>query len=105
MERYQHPLLALRGTARDEISLPERTPGLSVEGLGIVMSALRRRGEWLELRLVAEHDEPTEAIVRGDFREAKAVDLLGREGERLPCAGSLLRVPLRAWEIATVRLR
>ena len=59
----------------------------------------------LELRLVAEHDEPTEAIVRGDFREARAVDLLGREGERLPCAESLLRVPLRAWEIATVRLR
>ena len=105
MERYQHPLLALRGTARDGISRPERTPGLSVEGLGIVMSALRRRGGWLELRLVAEHDEPTEAIVRGDFREAKAVDLLGREGARLPCSGSLLRVPLRAWEIATVRLR
>ena len=105
MERYQHPLLAVRGTARDAVSGAERTASLSVEGLGVVMSALRRRGEWLELRLVAEHGEPTEAIVRGDFREAKTVDLLGRDGDRLPCTESLLRLRLGAWEIATVRLR
>jgi hypothetical protein len=34
------------------------------------------------------------------------VDLLGREGADLPLeADSVLRLPLGAWEIATVRLR
>ena len=105
MERYQHPLFAVRGTVRGAASGPGRAAGLSVEGPGVVLSALRRRGEWLELRVVAEHATPTEAIVRGDFREARAVDLLGREGAALPCSDSLLRLPLGAWEIATVRLR
>jgi len=104
-ERYQHPLFAVRGTARGAATGPAGGAGLSVEGPGVVLSALRRRGEWLELRLVAEHALPTEAIVRGDFREARAVDLLGREGRALPCSESLLRLPLGAWEIATVRLR
>ncbi len=104
-ERYQHPLFALRGTARGAPTGPAGAAGLSVEGRGVVLSALRRRGEWLELRLVAEHAIPTEAIVRGDFREARAVDLLGREGAALPCSESHLRLPLGAWEIATVRLR
>ena len=80
--------------------------GLAIEGRGVVLSALRRRSEWLELRLVAEHATPTEAVVRGEFREARFVDLLGREGAALAVEdGSVLRLPLGAWEIATVRLR
>jgi alpha-mannosidase len=105
VERYQHPLIAVRGVSRDTMTWPDRRTGLSIHGPGVILSALRRRGEWLELRLVAEHGEPTEAVVRGDFREARAVDLLGREGEALPCTDSLLRLPMGAWEIATVRLR
>ncbi len=105
MERYQHPLLAVRGTSRDPGAGSARARGLSVEGSGVILSALRRHGEWLELRLVAEHPRPTEAIVRGDFSEARIVDLLGREGDGLPTADGLLRFPLGAWEIATVRLR
>ncbi len=105
MERYQHPLLAFRGTAREASVERGRPPGLSVDGPGVVMSALRRRGDWLELRLAAERATPTEAIIRGGFREARAVDLLGRDGGALSCSDSLLRLPLGAWEIATVRLR
>ena len=105
-ERYQHPLLAVRGTARDAIEGSGATAGLAIEGRGVVLSALRRQGEWLELRLVAEHPTATEAIVRGQFREARVVDLLGREGADLALeADSVLRLPLGAWEIATVRLR
>ncbi len=104
-EHYHHPLLALRGTARAGTQDRRPPAGLTVDGPGVVFSALRRRGEWLELRLVAEHAAPTVAIVRGDFREARAVDLLGREGAPIPCSASLLRLPLKAWEIATVRLR
>jgi alpha-mannosidase len=105
MERYQHPLLAVRGTARGMVTGPGSAAGLSVEGPGVALSALRRRGDWLELRLVAEHPVPTEAVIRGPFREARTVDLLGREGVALPCSDALLRLRLGAWEIATVRLR
>ena len=103
MERYQHPFLSLRGTSRT--TDPRPVDGLSVDGPGVVLSALRRRGDWLELRLVAEHPLPTQAIVRGTFREARRVDLLGREGAELTVSGSALRLPLEAWEIATIRLR
>jgi alpha-mannosidase len=104
-ERYRHPLLAVRGTARDEVAGPDRRAGISVEGAGVVLSALRGRGDWMELRLVAEHPSATEAIVRGAFHEARVVDLLGREGAALPVSESVVRLPLGAWEIATIRLR
>ena len=104
-ERYRHPLLAVRGTARDAVAGPDRMAGIRIEGPGVVLSALRRRGDWLELRLVAEHPTATEAIVRGDFQEARVVDLLGREGRALAVSDSILRLPLGAWEIATIRLR
>jgi mannosylglycerate hydrolase len=104
-ERYQHPLLAVRGTARDTTEAATAVGGLAIDGRGVLLSALRRRGDWLELRVVAQHPTSTEAIVRGDFREARVVDLLGREGAALPVEGSVLRLPLGAWEIATVRLR
>jgi mannosylglycerate hydrolase len=104
-ERYQHPLLAVRGTARDLIDSDAAVSGLAIDGRGVMLSALRRRGDWLELRVVAQHPTSTEAIIRGDFREARVVDLLGREGGSLPVAGAVLRLPLGAWEIATVRLR
>ncbi|MEA2608943.1 MAG: 2-O-(6-phospho-alpha-D-mannosyl)-D-glycerate hydrolase, partial [Chloroflexota bacterium] len=104
-ERYQHPLLAVRGASRETSTNAKSAIGLIVEGSGVVLSSLRRRSDWLELRLVAEHATPTEAMVRGDFREALVVDLLGREGSLLACPDSVLRLPLDAWEIATVRLR
>jgi mannosylglycerate hydrolase len=105
MERYQHPLLALRGLSRSAAVGPNAAIGLSVEGPGVVLSALRRQEDWLELRIVAEHPTSTEAAIRGDFREAHVVDLLGRDGAALSCSDSLLRLPLGPWEIATVRLR
>src|SRR6185369_919109 len=70
-ERYQHPLLAVRGTARDLSEPSGAVSGLAVKGEGVVLSSLRRRGEWLELRVTAEHASGTEALVRGTFREAR----------------------------------
>jgi alpha-mannosidase len=105
LEHYRHPLIAVRGARTRPVHGPGRATGLSIEGPGVILSALRRRGEWLEVRLVAEHGEPTEAVVHGNFQEARAVDLLGRVGDAIPCTDSLLRLPLRAWQIATVRLR
>jgi 2-O-(6-phospho-alpha-D-mannosyl)-D-glycerate hydrolase len=84
--------------------LPEAA-GLAVGGDGVVLSALRRRGDWLELRLVAEHPGPTTATVGPGLAAAREADLLGRPGAELPLAGGTLRLDLGAWEIRTVQLR
>ncbi len=105
MERYRHPFVAVRGAARELALGPAEVAGLDIAGAGVVLSALRRRGDWLELRLVAEHPSATEAVVRGSFHEAIVVDLLGRIGPSIPVDDSTLRLPLGAWELATVRLR
>ncbi|HLE79236.1 MAG TPA: hypothetical protein VI687_02475, partial [Candidatus Limnocylindrales bacterium] len=70
------------------------------------LSALRRRGEWLEIRLVAETDEPTISVLSGRRIEAaRDVDLLGREGDGIDIeSDGSLRLPLDPWQIRTVRI-
>jgi mannosylglycerate hydrolase len=111
-ERYQHPFLVTRGTGSgtealgESIESGERAPGLEVSGDGVVLSALRRRGDWLEARVVLQGSQPVEAVIRGTFAAARRVDLLGRPGEELPLeAPGLLRLQLAPWEIATFQLR
>jgi alpha-mannosidase len=104
-ERYQHELLAAPGTGPEPgAALPEAA-GLAVEGDGVALSALRRRGEWLELRLACQHPDPVTATVGGGLLAAREADLLGRPGPDLPVAGGALRLELGAWEIRTVQLR
>jgi alpha-mannosidase len=71
----------------------------------VVLSSLRRRGEWSELRLVCQHPDPVTATVGGGLVAAREVDLLGRPGPDLPVADGALRLDLRAWEIRTVQLQ
>jgi alpha-mannosidase len=110
-ERYQHAALAVRAsglptaTETDGVSAPIDDRGLSIEGDGVVLTALRRRGEWLELRIVAENATRTEAVVRGPFQEARDADLLGRPLGSLPTEPGLLHLSLGPWEIRTVQLR
>jgi alpha-mannosidase len=111
-ERYQHPALVVRGTGpAGEAAAAAgeggdyEAPDLTVEGDGVVLTALRRRGDWLELRLVAETAAPTEALIRGPFDEARDADLLGRPAGALPGEAGSLRLPLGPWEIRTVQLR
>jgi mannosylglycerate hydrolase len=101
MEAYAHPFMAAPGTGRKDE--PAESP-LAVEGDGVVLSALRRRGEWLELRLVCESPDPRSVVVSGAFAEAREADLLGRPGPRLPLDGSGLALDLEPWEIRTVQL-
>jgi len=113
-ERYQHELLAAPG-AGPGLALREREPappaalpeaaGLAVEGDGVTLSALRRRGEWLELRLACQHPEPVTATVGGGLLAAREADLLGRPGAALPVTGGALRLELGAWEVRTFLLR
>lgn len=84
---------------------PVSHPGLSVEGA--VMTSLRRRDGELEVRLVAASPEPATAVVRGPFTHAHRVGLLGADDTRTTAPDGepgTVRIPLRAWEIATVRM-
>jgi mannosylglycerate hydrolase len=104
-ERYQHELLAARGAGPAPPAAPPEAAGLAVEGDGVGLSALRRRGDWLELRLACQHPEPVAATVGGGLLAAREADLLGRPGAALPVTGGVLRVELGAWEIRTLLLQ
>jgi mannosylglycerate hydrolase len=116
-ERYQHPPLVVRGAGPDGAARPDGDGtagssdapadghGLTIEGDGVVLTALRCRGDRLELRIVAESPSATEAVIRGPFDEARDADILGRPmGPLVPEAGQL-RVSLGPWEIRTIQLR
>jgi mannosylglycerate hydrolase len=81
--------------------------GLRIDGRGVVLSALRRVGDELEVRLVAQTTRATTASISGRaIVAAHDVDLLGRAGVDLAVdADDTLRVELAPWEIRTVRLR
>jgi alpha-mannosidase len=100
-ERYQHDFLAVPGSGPGQPA----GEGLELVGEGVVLSSLRRRGDWLELRLVCQHPEPRSTLVRGGFREAREADLLGRPGRTLELELGELRLELGGWEIRTVQLR
>lgn len=79
--------------------------GLQVEGDGAALASLRRRGEWLELRLVAERPESVPVTIAGDITAARRCDLLGRPGEPLDVVAGDVRLLLKPWEIATLQLQ
>ena len=113
-EAYHHPFMAAAGTGaatatatRDDGG-PTPGVGLRLTGEGVVLSALRRREDWLEIRLVAEHPAPTTARIVGrePFVGAREVDLLGRIGAELPVnADGSIDLSLAAWEIRTIRIQ
>jgi hypothetical protein len=67
MERYQHPFLAAVGTG-SSLAQAQRA-GLELRGEGVVLTALRRRGDLLEARLVCERPKPCSATLVVDGRE------------------------------------
>lgn len=104
VERWGHDFVSVwsRGPAvAGELS----AAGLRVEGAGVVLSSLRRRGDWLELRLVAEHPSPVATTVHGRLTAARRCDLLGRPLGPLDVADGRLALVLQPWEIATVQLQ
>ncbi|WP_067826007.1 glycoside hydrolase family 38 C-terminal domain-containing protein [Actinomadura kijaniata] len=104
-EEYRHEPLTAEGYGPGGGALPPARAGLAVSGTGVVLSALRDRDGWTEVRLVAETPEPTVAVLSGAFGRAVRTDLLGRPGEDLAVAGGAVRLPMLPWEIVTMRLR
>jgi alpha-mannosidase len=110
-EAYQHAALIVRGRGPIADPVADGDPnsavgeGLTVEGHGVVLTALRRRADWLELRVVAQTATATEALIHGRFDEARDVDLLGRPLGALAMEPGTLRLALGPWEIRTVGLR
>ncbi len=97
--------VAVQETGAAGVVGPLGAVGLQVEGDGVTMSSLRRRGDWLELRLVVEHPEPVSTLVRGGLTAARRCDLLGRPGEVLDVVDGDLRLVLAPWAIVTLQLQ
>jgi alpha-mannosidase len=104
-EAYRLPFLTAAGRSDDAAGEAAPVRGLSVEGEGIVLSALRRREGWLEARLVAQTDGATAARLSGrPIRDPHDVDLLGRRlGDLGVGPDGSLTIPLGPWEIRTIR--
>lgn len=100
-ERYRHPLHATPGHDLPGGPL-ESHAGLAAEGA--VLTSVRRRDGMLETRLVAQSPDPVTAVLRGPFDAARTVDLCGLPVRDLLVVDGRLELPLRPWEIATVRL-
>ena len=108
-EAYHHPFMtaAGTGTVTGDAGGPTPGAGLRLTGEGVVLSALRRRGDLLEIRLVAEHRVATAARIVGrePFVAAREVDLLGRAGAELPVnADGSIDLSLGPWAIRTIRI-
>ena len=101
-ERYRHPFVVARGTGEGSGQLPT---GLEVRGDGVELSSLRRRDDWLELRVVCLQPQPTTATIAPGITAARQVDLLGRHPDTLPVSGGGLTLELAPWEIMTVQVQ
>ncbi|MEZ4595678.1 MAG: hypothetical protein R3C32_01920 [Chloroflexota bacterium] len=100
-EAYHQPFVTPGSGDR---SLPlASADGVALEGRGVALSALRRRGDRLEVRIVAETDEPVTAWLTGPIDTARDVDLLGRDGAGLPVSDGRLEVRQAPWEIRTLQ--
>ncbi|GAB3979581.1 hypothetical protein [Plantactinospora veratri] len=106
-EAYRHGFLSFAGTGPGGGAVPPGRTGLSVAGAGVVLSSVRDRDGLVEVRVVAEHPADTVATLGAGrpIRAARRADLLGRPGAPLSVGvDGAVRLPLRAWEIATVQL-
>jgi alpha-mannosidase len=106
-ERYHHPFVSVAGNGAAEHGEQE-AEGLLVEGVGVQLCALRRRGDWLEARVLCQGPAGVDATLTGAFATAREAGLLGRSGPELVVRrgdrGSV-RLELSPWELRTVWLR
>ena len=108
-EAFLHPVVLTRGAAADTTPL-RSVEGLRLVGDGVQLVSLRRRADAdtaVEVRVVNSSDRDTVAVVGSDavpVHSAAMVDGRGAVQGPLDVSDGLVRVPLRPWEIAAVRV-
>lgn len=101
-EEFRLPMCARRGSGPNAAAL-HRVDGIFVDGRGVVMSALRRVGDELELRVVAESPHAVTAQITGVDRVRRCT-LAGTEIATLGVMDGTCVLSMQPWEIATLRL-
>jgi mannosylglycerate hydrolase len=102
-EDFAHNFMVATGRGRDASA--RSSSGLAIEGDYVVMTALLRRGEWLELRLVNESGAQTTALVSGGITAAREADLHGRPGPAIMVQDGSVSLRLGPAEIRTIHLQ
>jgi alpha-mannosidase len=82
MEGYQHRFLTAPGEG-SQAAVPEGV-GLQLSGDGVILSALRRRGDRLEARVVNQTAEPRTATLAGQAVELRPWEIRSLEPELAP---------------------
>ncbi|MGH2498312.1 MAG: alpha-mannosidase [Ktedonobacteraceae bacterium] len=103
-QAFNMPIRAI-ATNQHEGSLPSTTSMVEVEPRGVVVSAIKRSGEGIIVRIYNPLSRALEASLRPGFACAKAfaTNLLEERGQQLSWNGQEpLRVGLRSGEIATI---
>jgi alpha-mannosidase len=103
-ERYRHPFETVRGQGPADANAGS-VDGLRLDGDGVVLSAVRRRSDELEVRVVNQGDEPRRARLVLDATSAHDTDLFGRPGAGLEVGPDGIELDLDPWEIRTVRVQ
>jgi alpha-mannosidase len=110
-ERFRLPAATRAGTGPAGAELTEPVAGLWITGAGVRLSAVIAGPDGaLDVRVVAMTGSPVTARIAwpgrpgGAVTAAGLVDLHGQPRGDLEVADGVTTVPLRPWEIATVRL-
>ncbi len=105
-EEYAHDFVVAPGSHGGDAQPAAEREGLAIAGDGVVMTALQRRGEWLELRVVLEHPTAGRAAIGSGIAQAREVGLLGQIGDELAVAESgSLSLAIEPWQVKTIQLR
>ncbi len=106
-ETFCYPMLAASAPA-GEGELPSSGSALSIEPGSVQLSALERRDGAIDVRVYNACDDAVDAQIRvgAPLRAGSAalVDLTGASLTALREVDGTLRLPLRGWQIATIRL-
>ena len=82
MEAYQHRFLTAPGEGRQ--AAVSEGAGLELSGDGVILSALRRRGDQLEARVVNQTAEPRTATLAGQAVELRPWEIKSLQPELAP---------------------
>jgi alpha-mannosidase len=107
-ERYRHELVSAYGSAPTDAPWPPDGAGseaLALEGEHVELTALRRRDDWIEARVVNLSADHRTAVLRGHLVEAREASLRGEPAAEIELTEGAARLELGPAEIRTLQLR